>query len=34
MIDCSHQDLSIMKIIIKEAVDIYNNQDPIILITC
>lgn len=28
MIDCYHQDLSIMKIIIKKAVDIYNNQRP------
>ena len=28
MIDCYHQDLSIMKIIIKEAVDIYNNERP------
>ena len=28
MIDCYHQDLSVMKIIIKEAVNIYNNQRP------
>ena len=28
MIDTYHQDTAIMKIIVKEAIEIYNNQRP------